>query len=68
VVAKGVQQRRNDMDYQKELTAAFEAREAALRAGNADAWHAADNRVRAAVAAMRAEVRLGLRDDPVFCA
>jgi hypothetical protein len=56
------------MDYQKELTAAFEAREAALRVGNADAWHAADNRVRAAVAAMRAEVRLGLRDDPVFCA
>ena len=56
------------MDYQPQLTTARDARDAALRAGDADAWHAADAQVRAAVAAMHAEVRLGLRADPAFTA
>ena len=54
------------MNYQNQLTTALDARNNALCAGNADAWHAADAQVHAAVAAMHAEVRLGLRDDPVF--
>ena len=56
------------MDYDLQLTTALNARNGALCAGDADAWHAADAQVRAAVAAMRAEVRLGLRADPVFTA
>lgn len=56
------------MNYQAQLTAALNARNDALCAGEADAWHAADAQVRAAVAAMHAEVRLGLRNDPVFMA
>ena len=56
------------MAYDIQLTTALNARNDALCAGDADAWHAADALVRAAVAAMHAEVRFGLRDDPVFCA
>lgn len=56
------------MDYQAQLTTAVNARNHALRAGDADAWRVADAQVQAAVAAMHAEVRLGLRHDPVFMA
>lgn len=38
----------------------------ALRAGNADEWHRFDDAIQALIAEMRAEVRLGLRDDPCF--
>jgi hypothetical protein len=40
----------------------YDARDAALRVGDADAWHAADAELRAFLSYHRAQVRLGLTD------
>lgn len=52
--------------YDTELSNLNNQRSAALRAGDADAWHVADSKLQAIIAAMHAEVNVGLRADPVF--
>lgn len=52
-------------EYRRELR---DERGASMNAGDADAWHVANSQVSSAVAAMRDEANLGLRDDPVFVA
>lgn len=42
------------------------ARMDALSAGDADAWRMADNALSAELAAARAELKLGYRDDPIL--
>lgn len=49
-----------------QMTAAIAERMDALRAGDADAWHVADGKVRTIAAYMRAECKIGLRADPIF--
>lgn len=60
---------RNEMEgetMENKLTELYAKREAALKAGDATAYNAADAEMQAVIAYMRAEVRLGLRDDPIF--
>lgn len=51
---------------ENELHTLYTAREAALSIGDADAYNAANLRIREIVAFMAAEIRLGLREDPIF--
>lgn len=54
------------MAYEAQLETHYQAREAALSAGDATAYNQADRAISSIFAAMRAEVRIGLRDDPIF--
>ncbi len=51
---------------EQKLSQLYAEREAALNAGDATGYNAADAEISATVAYMHAEVRLALRDDPVF--
>lgn len=48
------------------LSELYAKREAAISAWDATAYNAADSEISKILAFMRAEVRLGLRDDPMF--
>lgn len=49
-----------------QINALYAAREEALRQWDATEYNRIDGEIRAIFASMRAEVRLGLRDDPIF--
>lgn len=51
---------------EQQLTELYKEREAALQAWDATAYNKADQRIREVAAYMRAEVKLGLRADPIF--
>lgn len=51
---------------ENKLTALYAAREEALRQWDATEYNRIDGKIRAILAYMSAEVRLGLRDDPIF--
>lgn len=54
------------MTYETQLDSLYAEREAAMAAWDATAYNEADGKIRAVFAAMRAEVSLGLRDDPIY--
>ena len=48
------------------ISGLVKARMNALSVGDADAWHEADRALSAELAAARAELKLGYRDDPIL--
>ncbi len=63
--SQGNEARRKENEMGNELNALYNARENALRDWDATEYNRIDGLISEKLAYMRAEVRLGLRDDPI---
>ena len=55
-----------DGEAEAKLDELYAARNRAMSDGDATAWNCIDREIKTVFEVMRAEVRLGLRDDPIF--